>query len=346
MGRMPHSARRLMHGRSRPVRVALLVALAAWCIQAASQTASDHRGADTRTSRDLSQLSLEQLSAIVVTSVSRRRERLADVSSSVFVISARDIQRSGATTIGEALRLAPNLNVARADTAQYAISARGFNNVLANKMLVLIDGRAVYSPLFSGVFWESQHVMLEDVERIEVISGPGATIWGSNAVNGVIDIITRASRDTQGALVSAGLGNREKAVAARYGGTLGERGHYASMPSASTSRNPSAPTARASATASSTRRPAFVPTGAASASSFPCLRTSTKAMSAVCPSPVTSRAAISWPGGTSSSRTAQGSGSRDTTTIPSAITRTPSRNGSILSMSRSSIRCVRWGRTC
>ena len=223
---MPHSDRRLMHGRSRPVRVALLVALAAWSILAASQTASERRGADTRTSRDLSQLSLEQLSAIVVTSVSRRRERLADVSSSVFVISARDIQRSGATTVGEALRLAPNLNVARADTARYAISARGFNNVLANKMLVLIDGRAVYSPLFSGVFWESQHVMLEDVERIEVISGPGATIWGSNAVNGVINIITHASRDTQGALVSAGLGNREKAVAARYGGTLGERGHY------------------------------------------------------------------------------------------------------------------------
>lgn len=181
---------------------------------------------DARTSRDLSQLSLEQLGSIVVTSVSRRRERLADVASSIFVISAQDIHRAGAMTIGEALRLAPNLNVARADTPQYAISARGFNNVLANKMLVLIDGRTVYSPLFSGVFWESQDVMLEDVDRIEVISGPGATIWGSNAVNGVINIITRPAGDTQGGLVSAGLGNREKGMAARYGGKLGDNGHY------------------------------------------------------------------------------------------------------------------------
>ena len=99
------------------------------------------------------------------------------VSSSIFVISAQDIRRAGATSLGEALRLAPNLNVARVDTAQYAISARGFNNTLANKMLVLIDGRTVYSPLFSGVFWEAQDVMLEDIDRIEVISGPGATIW-------------------------------------------------------------------------------------------------------------------------------------------------------------------------
>ena len=182
--------------------------------------------AQARPARDLSDLSLEQLGSIVVTSVSRRRERLADVSTSIFVISAQDIHRSGATTIAEALRLAPNLNVARADTAQYAISARGFNNVLANKMLVLIDGRTVYSPLFSGVFWESQDVMLEDVDRIEVISGPGATIWGSNAVNGVINIITRPARDTQGGLVSAGAGNRERVAAARYGASVGDRVHY------------------------------------------------------------------------------------------------------------------------
>ena len=162
----------------------------------------------------------------MVTSVSRRRERLADVSTSIFVISAQDIHRAGATTIGEALRLAPNLNVARADTAQYAISARGFNNVLANKMLVLIDGRTVYSPLFSGVFWEAQDVMLEDVDRIEVISGPGATIWGSNAVSGVINIITRPARDTQGGLVSLAAGNRERSAAARYGAQIGDRLHY------------------------------------------------------------------------------------------------------------------------
>jgi iron complex outermembrane receptor protein len=182
--------------------------------------------AQGRAARDLSELSLEQLGSIVVTSVSRRRERLADVSSSIYVISAQDIHRAGATTLGEALRLAPNLNVAQADTAQYAISARGFNNVLANKMLVLIDGRTVYSPLFSGVFWESQDVMLEDVDRIEVISGPGATIWGSNAVNGVINIITLPARETQGGLVSLGAGNRERTAAARYGAQLGDRIHY------------------------------------------------------------------------------------------------------------------------
>ena len=182
--------------------------------------------AQARPAGDLSDLSLEQLSSIVVTSVSRRRERLADVPASIFVISAQDIHRAGATTISEALRLAPNLNVARADTAQYAVSARGFNNVLANKMLVLIDGRTVYSPLFSGVFWEAQDVMLEDVDRIEVISGPGATIWGSNAVNGVINIITRPARDTQGSLVSVGAGNRERSAAARYGARVGERVHY------------------------------------------------------------------------------------------------------------------------
>jgi iron complex outermembrane receptor protein len=199
---------------------AVALAVAGLCIRGNAAAAAG------RSPVDLSQLSLEQLGSIVVTSVSRRRERLADVASSIFVISAQDIRRSGATTIGEALRLAPNLNVARADTPQYAISARGFNNVLANKMLVLIDGRAVYSPLFSGVFWEAQDVMLEDVDRIEVISGPGATIWGANAVNGVINIITLPARDTQGALVSLGLGNRERGAAARYGSRFGERGHY------------------------------------------------------------------------------------------------------------------------
>jgi iron complex outermembrane receptor protein len=203
-------------------------ALLAACVvaQAQDRPLPGAGAGDARTPRDLSDLSLEQLGNIVVTSVSRQSERLSDVSSSIFVISAQDIHRSGATTLGEALRLAPNLNVGRADTSQYAISARGFNDTLANKMLVLIDGRTVYSPLFSGVFWEVQDVMLEDVDRIEVISGPGATIWGSNAVNGVINIITLPARETQGGLVSLGAGNRERGAAARYGGKLGENGHY------------------------------------------------------------------------------------------------------------------------
>lgn len=174
----------------------------------------------------LADLTLEQLSDVVVTSVSRREERLGDAAASVFVISNEDIRRSGATSLPEALRLAPNLQVARINTHQYAITARGFNSTTANKLLVLIDGRTVYTPLFSGVFWDAQQVMLEDVERIEVISGPGGTLWGANAVNGVINVITRAARDTQGTLVAGGAGNRERGAAARAGGKLGESGHY------------------------------------------------------------------------------------------------------------------------
>ncbi|MEO8384186.1 MAG: TonB-dependent receptor plug domain-containing protein, partial [Betaproteobacteria bacterium] len=170
---------------------------------------------------DLAEMSLEQLSDILVTTVSKREERLAVANAAVFVITAEDISRSRATTLPEVLRLAPNLDVARADTNTYAISARGFNTLTANNLLVLIDGRTVYSVLFSGVFWEAQQVMLEDIERIEVISGPSTTLWGSNAVNGVINIITRRARDTQGALLAAGGGGRESSGAARYGGEIG-----------------------------------------------------------------------------------------------------------------------------
>ena len=184
-------------------------------------------GATTVAAADISDLTLEQLGNIVVTSVSKREERLASAPGSVYVISGEDIRRSGAVTLPEALRHAPNLHVARADANVYAISARGFNNTLANRMLVLIDGRIVYSPLFSGVFWEAQNVMLEDVERIEVISGPGATLWGANAVNGVINVITRRARDTQSGLVAVGGGNRDRVLGAvRYGGTLGDSAYY------------------------------------------------------------------------------------------------------------------------
>jgi iron complex outermembrane receptor protein len=174
---------------------------------------------------DLADLSLEQLTRIEVTSVSRRPESLLDAPASIYVITNEDIRRSGVTTLPEALRLAPNLQVARTTTSAYAISARGFNNAIGNKLLVLIDGRTVYTPLFSGVFWEQQDVMLEDIERIEVISGPGGTLWGVNAVNGVINVITRAAKDTQGMLVTAGAGNRAEGAGFRYGGKLGEQGH-------------------------------------------------------------------------------------------------------------------------
>jgi len=175
---------------------------------------------------NLADLSLEELTNIEITSVSKHAERLSDASASVFVITAEDIRRSGATSLTEALRLAPNLQVAQVNASGYAISARGFNNTSANKLLVLIDGRSVYSPLFAGVFWDVQNVMLEDVERIEVISGPGGTLWGTNAVNGVINVITRSTQDTQGALAAAGRGSRESDAALRYGGTMGTDGSY------------------------------------------------------------------------------------------------------------------------
>jgi iron complex outermembrane receptor protein len=176
--------------------------------------------------RDLAELSLEELGAVIVTSVSGRAERLSDAPASIYVISSEDIRRSGVRNLPEALRLAPNLQVARTSASSYAISSRGFNNAIGNKLLVLIDGRTVYTPLFSGVFWDQQDVMLEDVERIEVISGPGATLYGANAVNGVINVITRPASATQGGLVAAGIGNRDHSVAVRYGGTLGDDAHY------------------------------------------------------------------------------------------------------------------------
>jgi iron complex outermembrane receptor protein len=171
-------------------------------------------------------LDLEALMNVEVTSVSGRSERLADAAASIFVITKEDIRRAGVTDLRGALRLAPNLLVARTNANSYAISARGFNNTVGNKLLVLIDGRTVYTPLFSGVFWNAQDVMLEDVDRIEVISGPGATLWGANAVNGVINVITRTARDSQGVLLTTEVGNLENGGAARYGGAFGTDGHF------------------------------------------------------------------------------------------------------------------------
>jgi len=180
----------------------------------------------TVTPADLSSMSLEDLSNVEVSSVSRRTERLADAAASVYVITREDIRRSGHLTIPDILRLAPNLQVARVDASQYAISARGFNSTTANKLLVLIDGRSVYTPLFSGVFWDVPDTLIEDIERIEVISGPGGTLWGANAVNGVINVITRNARDTVGGMTAVAAGNEERRASARWGGTLGGDAHY------------------------------------------------------------------------------------------------------------------------
>lgn len=178
------------------------------------------------TPASLREASLEDLMRVEVTSVSKRQEQLPQAAAAVFVIGQEEIRRSGATSIAEVLRLVPGLQVSRIDGNKWAISSRGFNNRFANKMLVLIDGRSVYSSLFSGVFWDIQDTMLEDVERIEVIRGPGATMWGANAVNGVINIITRDAARTQGGLASVGAGSSERSFGSvRYGLRIGDHAH-------------------------------------------------------------------------------------------------------------------------
>lgn len=169
----------------------------------------------------MKKLTVEQLMDIDVTSVSKRPERLFDAASAIQVITTEDVRRSGATSLPEALRLASNLEVAQIDSRQWAITARGFNNVFADKMLVLIDGRSVYTPLYAGVYWDVQDTPLTDLDRIEVISGPGATQWGANAVNGVINIATKSAKDSQGTLVSAGAGSELRLNGlVRHGGQL------------------------------------------------------------------------------------------------------------------------------
>lgn len=189
--------------------------------------ASAQSTAPAMTASYLKTLSLEELANIEVTSVSRNEQRARDAAAAVYVITEEDIRRSGARSIPEALRLAPNLQVARATSRSWAISARGFSAPFSNKLLVLIDGRTVYSPLFSGVFWDVQDALLDDIARIEVISGPGASVWGANAVNGVINIITKGAHDSQGGLASVGTGTEERFLTGlRYGGAASPDVHY------------------------------------------------------------------------------------------------------------------------
>lgn len=172
---------------------------------------------------DFTSMSIEELMGIKVTSVSKKVQNLSDSAAAIFVVTNKDIRRSGVTSIPDALRMVPGMNVARIDSNKWAINSRESNSRFASKLLVLIDGRSVYTPSYSGVYWEVQDVMLEDVDRIEVIRGPGATLWGANAVNGVINIITKHAADTQGGLLSLGGGDFEKGfVGARYGASLGE----------------------------------------------------------------------------------------------------------------------------
>ena len=191
---------------------------------AAHVQAADSRPPATNSVADLS---LEDLVNVKVTSVSRKEEKLNDTAAAIFVLSNDDLRRSGATTVADALRLVPGLQVAALDSSTYAVSARGFNSQFANKLLVMIDGRTVYSPLFSGVFWDAQQVFLDDVDRIEVIRGPGAAVWGANAVDGVISISSKSARETQGGLIYGGGGDVHEALGgSRYGGKIGEDTYY------------------------------------------------------------------------------------------------------------------------
>ena len=187
--------------------------------------------AHAQSASDLANLSIEQLGGVQVTSVSKHAESVSDAPASIYVITREEILRSGVRTVPEMLRLAPNLEVFQTSSSRYVVTARGFNGTQAaqnfsNKLLVLIDGRTVYNPLFSGVYWDMQDVLPEDIDRIEVISGPGATLWGANAVNGVINIITRNANDTQGGYVEGALGETERGAGIRYGGRLSDTASY------------------------------------------------------------------------------------------------------------------------
>jgi len=199
----------------------------AFCMTMLSLTALGQAPDTLFSLHSLKKMSLEDLMDLEVTSVSRYPQKLQQVASAVQIITHEDIRNAGARTLPEALRLATNLQVAQVNSSQWAISARGFNNVLANKLLVLIDGRRVYTPLYAGVFWDVQNLVLEDIDRIEVISGPGGTIWGANAVNGVINIITKNSQDTRGLFVEGATGTTFPGQGSvRYGGRITDKLTY------------------------------------------------------------------------------------------------------------------------
>ena len=177
--------------------------------------------------RDLSQVSLDDLMNIEVTSVSRKEQKMSQAAAAIFVVTQEEIRHSGATNIPDLLRMVPGMDVSQINANTWAISARGFNDQFSNKLLVLVDGRAVYTPLLGGVNWDTVDVPLEDIDRIEVIRGPGATLWGANAVNGVINIVTKRAAETQGAMVTAGGGTEGQAQSTvEYGGAIKEKTNY------------------------------------------------------------------------------------------------------------------------
>jgi len=207
--------------RFKPVPLSLMLMLMLCLLLVVGPVSSswaDAPGSDQHSSTPLKHLSLEQLGDVEVTTTSKEPEQVWRTPAAIYVLTQDDIRRSGATSIPEVLRLVPGVEVARLDSDHWSIGIRGFGAVLASKLLVLIDGRSVYSPLFAGVYWQVQATPLEDIERIEVIRGPGGTIWGANAVDGVINIITKSAKETHGSMVSLGGGNADQGNGtARYG---------------------------------------------------------------------------------------------------------------------------------
>ena len=176
---------------------------------------------------DLVDMTLEELMEVEVTLVSRRQEPMSEAAAAVYVLTSEDIRSAGVRSLPDALRLVPGFQVGRIDASKWSVSARGFGGQFANKLLVLIDGRSVYTPLFAGVFWDVQDLLLEDVERIEIIRGPGAALWGANAVNGIINVITKHSADTAGGLAVAGGGRQRRSEASlAHGGSAGKGTTY------------------------------------------------------------------------------------------------------------------------
>ncbi len=206
-----------------------LIALLSWMPEASSQETTPPATTDAGgpIGSDVLDMSLEDLLNVEITSVSKRAEKRTAAPAAIFVLTQEDIRRSAASNIPDLLRTVPGLHVAQQDANKWSVTARGFTGRFANKLLVLIDGRSIYTPFFSGVYWEANDVMLEDVERIEIIRGPGGTLWGANAVNGVINIVTKKAADTQGGLLSVAGGSELRGSGAlRYGGKIGELGHY------------------------------------------------------------------------------------------------------------------------
>jgi iron complex outermembrane receptor protein len=198
----------------RPIRLVLVALLVLVVVPAQGR-------AQSPVTKDLTQVSLEELMGIEITSASRKEQRVGDIAAAVFVISSDTIRRSGMTSIPDLLRMVPGVEVAQVNSNQWAVSVRGFNGLYANKLLVLVDGRSVYKRMHAGVLWSAEDLMIDDIDRIEVIRGPSAATWGANAVNGVINIVTKTTADTRGTLVRVDAGGSGEQATVRYGGTLG-----------------------------------------------------------------------------------------------------------------------------